>query len=42
MLNRINKVRKYKSIYLLFKLVGIDGYQAINTYFNNDKASLVH
>ena len=42
MLNRINKVRKHKSIYLPFELVGIDSHQGTNIYFNNDKASSLH
>ena len=42
MLNRINKVRKHKSIYLLFELVGIDSHQATNAYFNNDEPSSLY
>ena len=37
----INRVRMDKGLFLLFKLVGIDGMQSINAFYINKEQSVV-
>ena len=39
LLNRVNKVRLRKGLYLPFELVWIDGGKPINTYYNKEEPS---
>ena len=40
-LYRINRIRMYKSLLLLFELVRVYGMQATNAYYNNDETSVI-
>ena len=40
-MNRINKVRIKKKLYLLFKLVGVNGGKPANAYYNLEEESTI-
>ena len=40
-LQRINKVRLLKWLFLLFELFRVDGDQTTNMYYNNNKVSTI-
>ena len=40
-LNKLNKVRKFKCIFLPFKLVGMNGHQVTNAFYNNEEPSSI-
>jgi len=40
-LHRINRVRMYKGLLLLFKIIEVDRMQTVNAYHNNEEMSAV-
>ena len=41
LMNRINKVRLNKKLYLLFELVGVDSKKLTDTYYNKEEQSSI-